>query len=89
MPSQSIHSVQAKQILVDWCDQEGISIKQLSRMIHCEYQHVWNIMRGTYPVTLPTLAKLLIYLGETGPAVKMAEIIKAEGTHEDYDDLQP
>lgn len=70
-----------KQILQDWCAQREIGPQQLAEAIKCTYQHAWNVLSGQYPITLPTLARLLVVYGKDGPAVAIAEAMKFELEH--------
>lgn len=72
------NSLSPKQALQDWCAKREIGPQQLAEAIKCTYQHAWNLLSGTYPITLPTLARLLIVYGKDGPAPAIAESMKIE-----------
>lgn len=72
------NSTTPKQALRDWCAQRDIGPQQLATAIKCTYQHAWNVLSGEYPITLPTLARLLIVYGKDGPALAISEAMKAE-----------
>ena len=77
MPKQTTPKL-PKQILNDWCEKNNVSIGQFAKDIHADYQHGWNILRGSYPINRNVLANILIYYGKDGPALEIAEAMKNE-----------
>lgn len=89
MPIQTTpHIPAANAILKAWCERNEVSIKQLAQTIHCDYQHAWNMLQGNGAITLPTLARLLIFLGPKGPAPAIGAAMKTE-LDQLYNDKNP
>jgi hypothetical protein len=68
----------ARAALIDWCHQNNIRPRELAATIHCDYQHAWKLLCTDAPITLPTLARLLIFYGTGGPAPAIAAALKTE-----------
>jgi len=61
---------------ITWAQQNNISATKLAHLTGLTYQHSWSLLRGKR-IRFHTLARLLIVFGEEGPALRIAQAMRA------------
>ena len=64
------------QELITWMKAQDLTPAKLSRLTGFSYNHCWLLFRGK-AIGLKTLARLLIVFGEEGPALRIAQAMRA------------